>query len=78
MDCGFQVRCTKESPDSSGVRIHKIYKLIRESRLGIHDLSRTELDCTTNLPRFNMPLEFGIFLGAKYMGDGQQRRKETG
>jgi hypothetical protein len=76
MDCGFHVRCAKESSDASHVRIHKIYELIRSSRLGIHDLSRTELDSSTDLPRFNMPLELGIFLGAKYLGDEQQRRKE--
>src|SRR6266568_5262619 len=76
MDCGFHVRCAKESSDASSVRIHKIYELIRGSRLSIHDLSRTELDPNTELPRFNMPLELGIFLGAKFLGDEQQRRKE--
>src|SRR5215216_2259590 len=30
---------------------------------------------TTSLPRFNMPLELGIFLGAKFLGDSLQRRK---
>lgn len=76
MDCGFHVRCAKESSDAGKVRIHKIYDLIRVSRLAVHDLSRTELDDTTDLPRFNMPLELGIFLGAKYLGDERQRRKE--
>ena len=76
MDCGFHVRCSKENLDAGSVRIHNIYILIAGSRLAIHDLSRTELDVATNLPRFNMPLELGIFLGAKHLGDDQQRLKE--
>src|SRR5207247_5670288 len=76
MDCGFHVRCAKESADGSRVRIQKLYELIKASRLGIHDLSRTELDASTSLPRFNVPLELGVFLGAKAFGDSRQRRKE--
>jgi hypothetical protein len=76
MDCGFHVRCAKESSDASRVRIQNLYELVRASRLGIHDLSRTELDASTSLPRFNMPLELGIFLGAKAYGDPRQHRKE--
>ena len=29
------------------------------------------------MPRFNMPLELGIFLGAKHFGDEAQRRKRA-
>jgi hypothetical protein len=75
MDCGFYARCALETFDSSQVRISKIYDLIASCRLGIHDLSRTELDKNSALPRFNMPLEFGIFLGAKALGDAKQKRK---
>ncbi|MCK1606513.1 hypothetical protein IVB02_35250 [Bradyrhizobium sp. 166] len=50
-------------------------KLVEQCRYGIHDLCRTELDSTSRLPRFNMPLELGIFLGAKRFGTAQQRRK---
>ncbi|WP_316399215.1 hypothetical protein [Bradyrhizobium sp. 33ap4] len=49
--------------------------LVEQCRYGIHDLCRTELDSTNRLPRFNMPLELGIFLGAKRFGATQQRRK---
>ncbi len=45
--------------------------------LAIHDISRTESDGTSPLPRFNMPLELGIFLGAKSIGPAQQRRKRA-
>lgn len=41
----------------------------------VHDISRTELDPDTLLPRFNMPLELGIFLGAKRFGSVKQKRK---
>lgn len=75
VDCGFVPRCALESSDASEIRIEKIYRVISESALGIHDLSRTELSVDTQLPRFNMPLELGIFLGAKFLGDEQQRQK---
>jgi hypothetical protein len=49
------------------VRIHKIVRIIEECPLGIHDVSRTELDAVHQLPRFNMPLELGIFIGASHI-----------
>jgi hypothetical protein len=49
--------------------------LIEECRSGIHDISRTELDSINQLPRFNMPLELGIFMGAKRYGRPKQREK---
>ena len=67
-DCGYVARCALEIDDASQVRIDKISRIIAESKFGIHDLSRTELDKKTNLPRFNMPLELGMFLGAKLFG----------
>jgi hypothetical protein len=73
--CGFRVRCALEIDDGSQVRIDKIFAAIEECRFGIHDLSRTELDRATRLPRFNMPLELGMFLGAKRFGDRLQKRK---
>lgn len=74
-DCGFYPRSALEVEDSTQVRIEKIQTIIRESRLAVHDISRTELDRITCLPRFNMPLELGIFLGAKAFGSREQKRK---
>ena len=74
-DCGFVARCALELEDGSQVRIDKIEQIIKACRLGIHDISRTELDKTSGLPRFNMPLELGLFLGAKRYGTGEQRKK---
>ena len=74
-DCGFVARCALEAEDGSQVRIDKIEEIIGGCRFGIHDISRTELDATWGLPRFNMPLELGLFLGAKRYGTGKQRTK---
>jgi hypothetical protein len=73
--CGFTPRCALEVIDGGGTRIAKIEKLIEECPFGIHDISRTELDATNRLPRFNMPLELGLFLGARRYGDAVQKRK---
>ena len=75
-DCGFIPRCALEEEDASEVRIDKIYSIIADCRYGIHDISRTELDRGSGLPRFNMPLELGIFLGAKRFGAEEQKRKK--
>jgi hypothetical protein len=64
-DAGFRPKSARERLDSSQVRLQKIVDLIASSRYSIHDLSRTELDDATALPRFNMPLELGIDLGCK-------------
>jgi hypothetical protein len=74
-DCGLVARCASEREDSAEVRVEKLYSLIRDSRFGIHDLSRTTLDSKYRLPRFNMPLELGLFLGARRFGGRAQRRK---
>ena len=73
-DAGFRPKCARERLDSSEIRLQKIVDLIRSSRYSIHDLSRTELDQATALPRFNMPLELGIDLGCK-MFSPRHRRK---
>lgn len=67
-DSGFIARCALEIRDTSEIRLHRILGLMRACRFGIHDISRTELDPINNLPRFNMPLELGLFLGAKAFG----------
>jgi hypothetical protein len=75
--CGFRPRSARELDDAGQTRIDKLFNLIDECRYGIHDLSRTELDATFGLPRFNMPLELGIFLGAKRYGGTAQKTKRT-
>ncbi|MEW6234384.1 MAG: hypothetical protein AB1656_03265 [Candidatus Omnitrophota bacterium] len=74
-DCGFTARCALEIDNAAQTRIDKIVKIVSECQWGIHDLSRTELDANNLLPRFNMPFELGIFLGATWFGDEHQREK---
>ncbi len=74
-DCGFEPRCALEVYNSGQVRIDKIMGLVEACRYGLHDISRTELDGVNQLPRFNMPLELGLFLGAQRFGSGAQKRK---
>ncbi|MBX6741132.1 MAG: hypothetical protein IRY87_03675 [Acetobacteraceae bacterium] len=74
-DCGYVPRCALEVDDAGQVRLEKILAIIRDCRLGVHDISRTELDPINGLPRFNMPLELGIFIGAARFGTGEQKKK---
>jgi hypothetical protein len=73
--CGFRPRSARELDDGGQTRIDKIYGLVEECRYGIHDISRTELDPVHQLPRFNMPLELGLFLGARRFGGTHQKAK---
>ncbi len=73
-ECGLRPRCALEVYDAGEVRIEKIARIIGECRWGIHDISRTELN-PNGLPRFNMPLELGIFLGARRFGNRPQQQK---
>lgn len=74
---GFRARCALETQDGAENRFAKIQKIIEQCRYGIHDISRTESDGSPPLPRFNMPLELGVFLGAKRFGSTDQRRKRA-
>ena len=38
-DCGFIPRCALEVDNGGNVRVEKIIQIIRESKLGIHDIS---------------------------------------
>src|ERR1035438_9293344 len=72
---GFQARCALEVDDSGEIRVEKILRLIEQCRYGIHDISSVGLDRHTGLPRFNMPLELGLYLGCKRFGSDAQHRK---
>jgi hypothetical protein len=70
-DCGFRPRCALEDP--SGQRFPKICRLMQDCPYAIHDLSRTEVDRGNQLPRFNMPLELGIFLGIDFVSGNDKK-----
>jgi hypothetical protein len=74
-DCGFLARGALEQDDGSQVRLDKILEIVGKCSLSIHDLSRTSLDSKFHLPRFNMPLELGIFIGAKKFGGAKHKGK---
>jgi hypothetical protein len=74
---GFTPRCAVESDDGGEVRFEKICRIIRECPYSVHDISKTELDATSGLPRFNMPFELGLVLGAKRFGGRSHNRKKT-
>lgn len=69
---GYRIRCALEEDDSGDIRIDKLDRLIRESPLSVHDLSRTELGAN-DLPRFNMPFELGLAIGARRFGSRTQK-----
>ena len=74
--CGFEIRSALEASDAGELRLAKVLRLIGESRSSIHDISRIELDEASGLPRFNMPIELGVAIGAKHFGEhgGDHRR----
>lgn len=74
---GFNPRCAREDDDGGDVRFDKICRIIEDCKYGIHDISKTESAGEPPLPRFNMPLELGLFLGARKYGDAEQALKKA-
>jgi hypothetical protein len=74
---GFVPRCSLEDDDAGEFRLSKIQRIVEECRFGINDLSAVAVDVVTGLPRFNMPLELGLFLGCKRFGPPNQSKKRT-
>ncbi|MEQ1619057.1 MAG: hypothetical protein ABL883_12030 [Terricaulis sp.] len=75
--CGYKPTCALDEDDARRIRFDKLKALIAEADLAIHDLSRIELSDETLTPRFNMPFELGLYLGAKHFGGRRQRQKRT-
>jgi hypothetical protein len=73
---GYHPRCALDSTDGAEIRIGKIATMIGECDWGIHDLSRVEVG-PGEVPRFNMPMELGLHLGARILGEGSHRRKRA-
>lgn len=71
-DCGFIARLAVEDTGASEMRIDKIVRIIRESCYSIHDISRVEGAGVSALPRFNMPFEAGLAMGATRVRAGGQ------
>ena len=76
-DRGFVARSAREEDDGGDVRLAKIQRIIEQCKYGIHDISAVKLDSKHKLPRFNMPLELGLFLGCQRYGNNLQRKKAS-
>lgn len=63
-DCGFAARTALEESGSGETRLDKLVRIVGECRFSIHDVSRTEITQSSPLPRFNMPFECGLAIGA--------------
>ena len=74
--CGYTPQSALQESDSGEFRLVKIKRLISNCRLGIHDISRTEVDHTSNLPRFNMPFELGLDIGAREYAHSSSNLKD--
>lgn len=73
---GYHPRCALDTTDGAEIRVTKIAELIAKCDWGIHDISRVELG-PGKLPRFNMPLELGLHLGARLLGERRHKRKRA-
>ncbi len=62
---------------SSTIRVNQIKELIRSCKYSIHDLSRSRPLKRGDLPRFNMPYELGLDLGASEYGGKNLKTKRT-
>lgn len=71
--CGFVARTALEDVGGAEQRLHKIVRIIEQTRYSIHDLSRVKLEPASGLPRFNMPFELGLAVGAARFGGGEGR-----
>src|SRR6516165_3778289 len=72
---GYRARCALEENDSGDIRLDKLVRLIDESPRSIHDLSRLRPvnPKASDLPRFNMPFELGLCMGARRFSASHRR-----
>ena len=76
LDLGFNPRIALERADSGENRVDKIAGLIRDSRFGIHDLSRLKAKKVGEFFRLNMPFELGMdYAAKKFMGNPHDTKK---
>jgi hypothetical protein len=65
-----------QNNSSSDIRINQIKSFIRDSKFGIHDLSRCKPLRDGDLPRFNMPYELGLDIGCCEFGSKELKKKK--
>lgn len=62
---------------SSTIRINQIKQHIKNCKYSIHDLSRSKALKKGELPRFNMPYELGLDIGASEYGGKKLQAKKA-
>lgn len=73
---GYKPRLSLERADSAETRVDKILELIRDSKFGIHDLSRMVSSDKDEHFRMNMPFELGIDYGCLKLKGGKWSKKK--
>ncbi|MGG5485987.1 hypothetical protein [Gaetbulibacter sp. PBL-D1] len=71
---GFSPKLS-QTLSSSAIRVNQIKNLIKTCKFGIHDLSRSKAMAVGELPRFNMPYELGLDIGALEYGSRKLKTK---
>lgn len=74
-DLGFLPRLAPENSDNGVSRLERIVELVRESRFGIHDLSRSKASIIGEYYRLNMPFELGLDHAAARFGQDALKTK---
>lgn len=74
-DLGFFPRIAPENADNAANRLERIAELIRQSKYGIHDLSRCKSSRADEYARMNMPFELGVDHGCARFGQGRLKTK---
>lgn len=69
--------CLSQTLSSSVVRVNQIKQLIRTSKYGIHDLSRSRAMNPGEFPRFNMPFELGLDIGCTEFGTRKHSKRKA-
>jgi len=73
---GYNPRIASERSDSGEIRFQKICKLIEQSKISIHDLSRVRSTKKNEFYRLNMPFELGVDFGCRLFKSGQAKQKK--
>ncbi len=72
---GFTPRLAPENADNAVPRLERILKIVKESKYGIHDLSRCKAAVAGEYYRMNMPFELGIDHASCRFGDDELSEK---
>lgn len=67
-DLDFHPRIAPENANNAANRLDRIIELVRDSRYGIHDLSRCKSTAVGQYARLNMPFELGLDHGCARFG----------